>query len=148
MTAPGVLVVRTNVTGVRGWRDQPTFLEWAAAALQSRAPIALFDDFYTSTIDADTLASAMLDLADRRVIGLLNVASREVSNKRQFVEALAQSMEIRLDWATTVSVSSLPIARAESLGLDVSRAEPMLGYRLPDLSAVADSLVVRWRQAA
>src|ERR1051325_880662 len=147
MRAPGALVVRTNITGRRGW-PQPTFFEWAADALGRRLPMTLFDDFHTSTIDADALAAALLDLADRRTTGLLNVASRQVSHKKQFIEALASAMGIRLDWATTGSVRGVSVRRAESLGLDVSRAEAILGYRLPDLAAVAGSLASQRRESA
>ena len=110
--------------------------------------MTLFDDFYTSTIDVDTLAPTLLDLAGRDVAGVLNVASRQVSSKKTFVEALARAMDIDLDWAKTASVRNMKVARAESLGLDVSRAEAVLGYRLPDLTAVARRLVVRWRRPA
>jgi len=142
------LVVRTNFTGLRGWHGQPTFFEWAADALERRRPMTLFDDFHTSTIDADALAPALLDLAERGATGLLNVASRQVSSKEMFVEALAGAMGIRLDWAETASVRGMKVPRAESLGLDVSRAEAILGYRLPDLPAVVQSLADRWRRSA
>ena len=108
-----VLVVRTNFTGMRGWPGQPTFLEWAAGALERREPITLFDDFFTSTIDADTLATALLDFAARQATGVANVASRQVASKKEFVEALAQAMGIRLNWARTASVKSMAVARAE-----------------------------------
>jgi dTDP-4-dehydrorhamnose reductase len=147
MRDSAALVVRTNLTGPRGWA-QPTFFEWAADALTRRLPMTLFDDFYTSTIDADTLAAALLDLADARAAGRLNVASRQVSHKKEFVQALAGALGIQLDWATTGSVRGASVRRAESLGLDVSRAEAILGYRLPDLPAVAHSLASQWRQAA
>ena len=147
MRAPGALVVRTNFTGMRGWHGLPTFLEWAMNAIERREPMTLFDDFHTSTIDADALAAALLDLVGRDATGLLNVASREVASKKRFVEALAHAMGVRLDWAGTASVRNLAVKRAESLGLDVTRAEALLGYRLPDLPAVARSLAERWRPA-
>jgi dTDP-4-dehydrorhamnose reductase len=139
------LVIRTNVTGLRGWPGRPTFFEWAADALQRRAPLSLFDDFFTSTIDSGSLAAAILSLVERKAAGLLNVASREVANKKHFVEALAREMGISLDWATSESVAGLAVKRAESLGLDVARAETILGHPLPDVAEVAANLVATWR---
>jgi len=145
LALPDALAVRTNVTGLRDWAGRPTFFEWAADVLQRHAPLSLFEDFYTSTIDADRLAAAVLQLAESKVSGLLNVASREVANKKRFVEALASAMGITLDWATTGKVAALPVKRAESLGLDVTRAEALLGYRLPDVAAVTAALAAAWR---
>jgi len=142
----GALAVRTNVTGLRGWPGRPTFFEWAASALQRRVPLSLFDDFFTSTIDAAALAVAVLHLAQSKAEGVLNVASREVANKKRFVEALASAMGITLDWATTGKVAALPVRRAESLGLDVTRAEALLGYQLPDVAAVVAALAAAWRR--
>lgn len=137
--APGALIVRTNMTGRRGW-PQPTFYEWAADSLRRHAPMALFDDYFTSTIDAPALARALFDLFDRKAEGLLNVASREVANKKSFVEALARALGVDPDWMTVTSVRTLPVPRAESAGLDVSRAQEILGYSLPDLRTVVSSL--------
>ena len=85
--APLALVVRTNVTGLRGIASRPTFAEWAFDALERRAPITLFDDFYASTIDAPSFARALLDLVDRGATGIVNLAARTVASKWRFVHA-------------------------------------------------------------
>lgn len=141
---PDALVVRTNVTGLRGLAGRPTFAEHMAQALAQRARLVLFDDYFTSTIDSDALARAVFDLSDRKASGVINVASREVAHKKRFVEALATAMGIEFDWGETGSVRNLPVPRAESCGLDVSRAEAILGSRLPDLKAVTAALASAW----
>ena len=140
LSSPEALAVRTNFTGPRGW-PQPTLFEWARDALRRRAPLVLFDDYFTSTIDISALARALLDLIERKASGLLNVASRDVSSKKEFIEAIGTAMGITPDWAQSRSVADLSVRHAESLGLDVSRAEAILGYSLPSLSAVAAALV-------
>jgi dTDP-4-dehydrorhamnose reductase len=146
LASQDTLVVRTNITGIRGWQGRPTFFEWAVESLLMRAPMALFDDFFTSTIDAGTCARAMLDLVQAEATGLVNVASRRAIDKKGFVGALAKAINIDLDWAKTRSVRTLKVRRAESLGLDVSRAEAILGYELPDVSQVVASLIADWRE--
>jgi dTDP-4-dehydrorhamnose reductase len=143
--SPGALVVRTNVTGRRGWPGQPTFAEWAIDALMGRAPLRLFEDYFTSTIDAPSLARAVLDLADAGARGLFNVASRTVSSKRHFVRTLARALDVTLDWDEPASVAELPLRRAESLGLDVVKAETVLGRPLPDEEEACRNLVVEWK---
>jgi dTDP-4-dehydrorhamnose reductase len=144
--APGALVLRTNVTGRRGWRGRPTFAEWAFHALLLRAPLGLFEDFHTSTIDTPSFARALFDLVDRGAAGTLNLAARTVASKRRFVQTLARVLCVTLDWDEAASVASLPVRRAESLGLDVARAERLLGYALPDTLQVCRNLVSQWEQ--
>ena len=144
--APGALILRTNITGLRGWPGRPTFAEWALDALVRRAPLRLFEDFRTSTIDAPSFARALFDLVESGAVGIVNLAARGVASKRRFVQALAQALGVALDWDEPASVASLAVPRAESLGLDVSKAERLLGYALPDTDQVCRNLVSQWEQ--
>lgn len=143
--APGALVVRTNIAGFRGEADRPSFAEWAVAAIRANAEVTLFDDFCLSTIEVNQLADALFDLIDRGAAGVLNVASSSVASKKTFIEALARAMGRSLDHAKTGSVRSLSPPRPDSLGLDVTRAEALLGRPLPDLDAVIAALVTEGR---
>ena len=150
LTCPRALVLRTNITGFRGWTGQPTFAEWILSSLGERKPLRLFEDFYTSTIDVTAFSRATFDLVARGATGVVNLASRMVASKRQFAHMLARSAGVDLDWDEPASVRSLGTGRAESLGLDVGLAERLLGYRLPTLEEVCRSLASHWtsRQCA
>lgn len=145
LTSPHALVVRTNMTSARPGRGKASIAAWAFAQLEARAPMTLFDDYYASTIDAPALAEAVLDLAARGATGRLNVAAREVFSKYELVHALAAAADIPLDWAKAGSGAALAPPRTLSAGLDVRRAETLLGRALPDLDTVARSLVAQWR---
>lgn len=134
------LVVRTNVTGFRGWPGKLTFAEWVFDGLEKRRPMHLFTDFHTSTVDVASFSRVLFDLIERRATGLLNVAAREVASKKDFVVATARRFGVTLDWAEDASVRSLRTPRAESLGLDVSKCEGLLGYAMPALDQVVASL--------
>jgi dTDP-4-dehydrorhamnose reductase len=136
----GALVVRTNIVGLRRWPGRPTFAEWALAAIERDASIVLFDDFFTSSMGVRACAEAILDLVRVGASGLLNVASSQVSSKRELVLALAQRRGRELHNASAGSVRDLLPKRAESLGLDVTRAQELLGRSLPDLSATVSEL--------
>lgn len=141
------LAVRTNVVGWRGWDGRPAFVEWASVTLRRGETISGFDDFFTSSIDAPALSEALLDLAAMPVRGLLNVASREVASKLQFIRALADAMDMDGADIQAGSVRALPVARAESAGLDVTRAETLLGRHLPTLQDVVEALVAQEPQS-
>lgn len=148
LASPNALVVRTNFTGMSAPAGgKIPFGRWAMNALNRHEAMTLFDDYFCSTMDAQSLARAICDLMDKRACGRLNVASREVASKADFVHALAQAAGIPLDWAQTASVAELQPPRASSNGLDVRKAEAMLGYELPDLGEVANALVRQWREA-
>ncbi|HYB22833.1 MAG TPA: sugar nucleotide-binding protein [Solirubrobacteraceae bacterium] len=147
LTSPRALVVRTNIVGRRGWPARPTFAEWALDSLENDHPIVLYEDFFTSSIHSGALARAILDLVDGGARGLLNVASSQVSSKRAFVEALAEEAGIKANLCRG-SVRELTPVRADSLGLDVSRAEQLLGRRLPDLRETVRAVLAEHRGTA
>ncbi len=144
LSAPLALVVRTSLAGFHP--DGRGFAHWAMDVLSNHKPLTLFDDFYGSTIDAPAFAEALFDLVALKTCGLLNVASGEISSKKQFIHALANAADITLDWAQTGSVETLKPRRARSLGLDVRKAETLLGRALPGREEVCTALIAQWRQ--
>jgi dTDP-4-dehydrorhamnose reductase len=144
LTNPRSLVARTNIVGLRDWPGRPTFAEWALNALEDVRPIPLYEDFFTSSMHSRACAKALLDLLQAGVKGLVNVASSQVASKRTFVEALGHAVGVT-PRTTSGSVHELVPRRAESLGLDVSRAERLLGRRLPDLQNTVDAIVDEYR---
>ncbi|MCX9085012.1 MAG: SDR family oxidoreductase [Candidatus Methanoperedens sp.] len=145
LTCQNALVVRTNIVGFRNKIDTPTFVEWAIQNIKNNSPITLFDDYFTSSIHVTQFSSALLDIIEKRPSGVLNLASSEVFSKKAFICALAEKMGHTL---TNVKIGSVVDAgdasRAESLGLDVGKAETLLGYKLPNLEEVITSIVEKY----
>ena len=140
LSRPSALVVRTNIVGHRQQKDQPTFAEWAINSLKNRAPLTLFNDVYSSSIHVAAFSKALFDLVEKDTSGLLNLAARSADSKQAFIEKLAEKLGIHLDWATVGSSSAMIPARAESMGLDVGKAEALLQYQLPDLDDTTQAL--------
>ncbi|MDR3151823.1 MAG: hypothetical protein LBT67_03150, partial [Holosporaceae bacterium] len=86
-----------------------------------------------------------MDLIEKKICGLINVASREVFSKAEFIKTLADVFGFSVKNTTISSVKKLLPNRADSLGLDVSRAETILGYTLPTLDDVIFSLYEEYR---
>ncbi len=147
LVSGNALVVRTNIVGFRGRVSAPTFVEWALQGLREQSPITLFDDFYTSSIDVGHFSRALFDLLFSKPVGILNLASSVVKSKKEFVEALAMAVGLNVDHCDVGSVQTISgTRRSESLGLDVSKAEALLGYSLPDMEKVIDNLAHEHRQ--
>lgn len=137
LTNKNALVVRTNIIGFRGRKEQPTFLEWVINSLKNCAEMTLFNDYYTSSITVTQFSKALLDIIPKKPSGTLNIASSEVSSKETFIKAVANSLEHKLNNPKIDSVKALTTSkRADSLGLDVKEAEKLLGYKLPNLEEV------------
>ena len=139
LSNPDSLVVRTNIVGFKG-SDTPTFLEWALNAVKNQENITLFNDYFTSSISVAQFSSSLIDLINKNAKGLYNLASSEVSSKKKFIESMVHVFNLELKNAKIGSVSSLSSKRADSLGLDVSKAEKLLGYKLPNLIGVLEKL--------
>ena len=131
------LIVRTNIVGYRNNPSKPTFLEWCIQAFNTDEEMTLFDDFYTSSIYTDQLCMVLEDLLEIRPEGIVNIASSTVSNKKEFILALAKRLIDREPRYRRGKVNQmLDVPRADSLGLDVSKIENIVGYKMPDLEKV------------
>ncbi len=135
------LIIRTNFTGWRGVPNAPTFLEWAVSAIRAGEEMTAFEDFYTSTLDAPSCARAIVDLAESGLSGLVNLGARDVASKKEFLFMLANALGGDTSHIRTGSVLGLTPRRAESLGLDSSRAQALLDWELPDTATAIDRLL-------
>lgn len=146
LTDPTALVLRTNIVGHRRNIGQPSFADWILDSIDRRKPITLFADVFHSPIHVADFSKALFDLVDAGAAGLLNLASRDVISKAEFIRSIARAKGIELDWAREGSISDLPQIRADSLGLDVSRVESILDRKMPGIEQtiarlLADSTV-------
>lgn len=137
------LILRTNICGAsRG------FGKWVLDSLLDGAPMSLFTDYYTSTMHVRQCAEAIADLVKSKATGVLNIASRDVSSKAEFVLAVAEAMDVEPGHITSSSVAGLSPRRARSCGLDVRLAESVLGRPMPTLAETAAQLVAEDQRCA
>jgi dTDP-4-dehydrorhamnose reductase len=143
---PACLVLRTNIVGWRGWPGQPSFAEWVLQALHSGQPFDGYTDVWASSIEVGQFAAALFELADAGARGRLNLAARTSHSKAEFINALAQALGLD---ATALRTLPRPAAlpgsgplRANAMGLDVTRAEQLLGRLLPTLTEVVQALAL------
>lgn len=133
------VVVRTNIVGLRPSRCD-SFAEWCLNVIRNDLEATLFDDQFVSSIDVWSFADCVFDLAESQFCGLINVGSREVFSKATFAAALAELEGKTLTHAKIGSVGIQATQRADSLGLDVSLAENILGRRMPALAEVVAAI--------
>jgi dTDP-4-dehydrorhamnose reductase len=136
------LVIRTNIVGFKNKPENPTFVEWCIKMLTERTPSTHFDDFYTSPLDVYRFSEILLVLFEEGPTGVLNVAGKDVTSKKEFILELADALNLDTSHTKTGSVHMLMgIPRAESLGLNVKKAEKILGYKMPDRHEVINNII-------
>ncbi|AIW41941.1 sugar nucleotide-binding protein [Paenibacillus sp. FSL M7-0802] len=143
LTAPNSLVIRTNIIGFRNLEARPTFVEWVLRSLHNQENMKLFENVYASSIAVSQFAEIMYDLILRKAKGILNIASAESVSKKDFVLRLARKFELNTGNVDVASyVNGTGVQRSLSMGLNVGKAERLLGYTMPDLEQVIDRLYV------
>jgi dTDP-4-dehydrorhamnose reductase len=146
LTSPLALVARTNIVGRRGWPGLPSFAEWAHEALRAGKPFAAYTDAWASSMEAGQCAAALLDLAALGARGLVNVASRESISKARFIGELARAADLDAGPMQQQPRPRGGLPRANALGLDVRRAESLLGRALPTAAEVASALATAFQE--
>lgn len=144
LTNPYTLVIRTNIVGFRGWKND-TFVEWALNSLKSNEPINVFEDYYTSSIDIYNFSRILKDLIKTKPVGIYNLASSEVSSKKDFIFSLADSFNLSTSNCNPTKINDDGLKRATSLGLSTEKIENYLGYKMPTLKEVTNSLKKHFR---
>ncbi len=81
-------IARTAV--VYGWppAGRQNFGSWLLESLRKRTPVRLFEDQYVSPSLAESVAEQLVELAERRLVGVWNICGAEVVNRVQFGQAL------------------------------------------------------------
>ena len=139
---PEALVVRTNIFG---WNARPklSLAEWFLEKLRRGERCTGFTDVSFSPIAVGELSRRLLQLLSMPVTGVLHLAGGETISKYEFGLRIAEAFQLSPDAIVPGTVDSIrPKApRAHRLGLDVRRAEALLGAPMPALGP----MLRRWR---
>lgn len=142
LTSSHSLVIRTSILGQRRTQEK-SLIEWAINSLEDGKKINLFRDAWTSSIDVCSFSYFVCKLFfEMNVRGLLNLAAREVYSKETLIRSIADSLGLKHDQCTSESIEKYFPSRPNCLGLNVSRAEHILGHRLPTMQEVCNTLII------
>lgn len=146
LTSPYALVLRTSIIGFRGWENQ-TFVEWALDSILNDKEMTLFEDAWTSSIDVNSFARGAIDLLlDHKAKGLFNLGCSEVYSKARFIEELAIQLNKKISNHRKGSILDSFSNRASSLGLDVTKAQNLLKWKLPNFNQVIQQIIKESKQ--
>lgn len=141
------LVVRTNIVGFRNKRNEPTFIEWVIRSLNAGETITGFDDFYTSSIDVRTFSNILFELIEKKLVGIINIASADVVSKYEFIYSIAKELGKEQNVLRGKMSQLREINRADSLGLDTTKLKDNLDKQfIPTSSEVIKRLLKQYEE--
>ncbi len=127
------VIVRTSlIYGSRPPWDRQT--RWVRSALRERKPLRLFYDEWRNPVWVESLAAALLELAELDFRGVLHVAGAQALSRYEFGVRLARFHG--LDPAPIVAASSKGLSRPADCTLDCSLARALLRTPLPGVDEV------------
>lgn len=142
------LAVRINFVG-EGTPSRLGLADWLVASLSEKRSVTLFEDVLFNPLYAGDLPQLVVALAKSGERGVVNLGSSgEGMSKAQFARGLAERLSLSLDSAKSGKLADggLMAQRPLDTRMDVSRAERILGTRLPDAEAVMDRIAADIRR--
>jgi dTDP-4-dehydrorhamnose reductase len=124
-------ITRTAVVYGYPPSQRPNFGSWLLGALREGKTVRLFVDQYVSPSLALNVAEQLVELTERQLPGIWNVAGAEVVNRLEFGEALAEvfGLDRRLLTPSTLAEASMVSPRPPRSGLRVDKALAALKTR-------------------
>jgi len=125
-SAPG-LIVRTSLIYDFDMRNKQ--VAWMLTKMRNSEQVRLYTDEYRSPIWAADLAAALLDLAERDEVGVLNLAGPETMSRFDLGRGLLLALGYNAD-NYIMPASLAGTGRPPDLTLDTTRAAMLLGRSL------------------
>lgn len=128
-------IVRTDFFGF-SLRERPDLAGWICGALARREPIRLFRDVRFSPLIVNALVSALIEIVDRRLTGVLNVAAADGCSKEVFGRMLAHAFQLSTNGITSISLddAGLTAPRPKDITLNTGLARTYLTTPLPTVA--------------
>jgi len=142
------LIVRTNIIGFRK-NGSPSFFEWLLNAIKEKEKILLFTNFYTSPINVNQLGEIFIQCFEKKIRGIYNIGSTEVINKYDFGIKVAKKFGYSIDNMSNGIITNNPsndLDRALTLGLNTTKIEHAVGYKMPTVDETLDSLYKEYEE--
>tara|TARA_B110000971_G_C19951764_1_gene473692 strand:- start:23 stop:874 length:852 start_codon:yes stop_codon:yes gene_type:complete len=134
------LIIRTNFTG----KKKNTFIDWLIKSIKAKKTINLFNDMYTSTMDVNTCAKIIIDLALLKSKGIYNLGSRNMISKKNFAISVSKKLKKKIKYKS-MSCDVQQISRGKNLGLCVNKIEKKIGYKMPTSNQSIINLVKEYQ---
>ena len=99
---------------------------------------------YTSTMDVNSCAEIIIDLASLKSKGIYNLGSRNMISKKNFAISVSKKLKKKIKYRN-ISCDMQQISRGKNLGLNVNKIEKKIGYKMPTSNQSIVNLVKEYQ---
>ena len=133
------LVVRTSILGYKNL-DGKTFIEWVLKTLKDQKKINGFHDAITSSIDVASLCIYVEKAIYKSLSGIYNIGTLDPYSKYALIRAIIDELELTDIVLSRSSITSLPLNRANSCGLNCNKYFEATETVLPTMHQIVKKL--------
>lgn len=127
---------RHSSAGVQDWRRWDRQTRWIVDDLRAGKPVRLFTDELRCPVWVESLASALVELADHRYRGILHLAGPQVLSRYAFGVRLARFHSIDPGGIIPTESRDSGLIRPLDCTLDSSRARTLLRTSIPSVDGI------------
>lgn len=139
---PDTLIVRTSL--IYGTDPLDHQSKWLLDGINTGEPVRLFTDEKRCPIWVNTLALALLELAEKPTVGMLHVAGPQTLTRWDFGLAMLTLLhEPRSSLLTPVTIKESGLVRPQNLSLNVTKAQQLL--QTPLLTIKDVTTIIHWK---
>jgi dTDP-4-dehydrorhamnose reductase len=133
------LVIRTTFLG-RRMHGPPSLLDFLIDGITAQRRLDIYEDMYTSSIDVFSCATIILRLIEMKLTGCFNLGTHTAYTKAELYRCLCIYLDIEFN-AESVYLQALKHTTSNRQnGMNVSKLEKALGFKMPDLDTVIRNL--------
>jgi dTDP-4-dehydrorhamnose reductase len=147
--APSWTIARTAV--VYGWPQagRPNFGSWLVSALSQKQPVKLFEDQEVSPSLANSVAAMLLELAERKLPGIWNIAGADVVDRVTYGRLLCETFGFDKGLLTPSKISDVKLAspRPKKSGLRTTKAAAQLKEQPLSLAEAMRRFHAMWMES-
>ena len=138
---PEALIVRPSL--IYGFDPIDKQTAWLIDGIQKKKTVKLFVDEYRCPIWVDNLAQALLEVAESKLSGILNVAGPQRLNRWEYGMKMLKHLKIDPDGCVVKStIAESGTKRPADLTLDIRKAQRVLRTRLMGVDEVIERLKI------
>ncbi len=138
---PEALIVRPSL--IYGFKPIDKQTAWLINGITKKQTVKLFVDEYRCPIWVDNLAQALLEVAENKLSGILNVAGPQRLNRWDYGMKLLNRLKIDPGGCVVKSaIAESGIKRPADLTLDVHKAQRLLRTKLMGVDEVIERLKI------
>lgn len=132
------LIIRTTFLGRK--KNNRSLLDFFVNSIINQTEISIYSDVMTSSLDLETCASTIIDLANLEINGIVNLGTTKSYSKADLFISLLDFFKIKSPYKLMKCKNINEYRGNINQGMNVNKVENYLKRKMPDISKVVENL--------